>query len=89
MHVRVRDGDPCKRVAIVIDSGAAENVIPRGWFGATPAGSSEEGIQFVGAGGKPLGNYGTKTILFVPESNPLLSEGFRWQASISTRETLQ
>ena len=51
---------------IVVDSGAAECVMPRGWFPGVEAWPAKEGLRFAGANGADLGNYGQKLIEFTP-----------------------
>ena len=66
MHVRIKIGEKWEKRTIVMDSGAVENVMPRGWFDHIPTQRAQAGVQF-GADGTPLGNYGRKLIQFYPE----------------------
>ena len=70
-------GSKKKRVKIVVDSGAAENVMPHGWFPELSTQPAEAGVHFVAADGSPLGNYGRKKITFVAEET---SAGFSGRA---------
>ena len=56
-----------KRVKVVVDSGAAENVMPHSWFPDIATAPAKTGVQFVAADGNPLGNYGRKLITFQAE----------------------
>jgi len=51
---------------IAIDSGAADNVMPRGVMTNVELLEKEKGVGFAGANGSELGNYGRRVIEFVP-----------------------
>jgi hypothetical protein len=55
-----------KRCKIVVDSGAAENVMPKDILPGISASEPKRGLKFVAANGKDLGNYGRKVVEFVP-----------------------
>ena len=69
LYAKIKDGDTWRTVKIVIDSGAAENVMPRSWLPALAVLPRTEGVNFVGPDGKALGNYGRKFITFLPETS--------------------
>ena len=51
---------------IVVDSGAAENVMPWSWLENSKTISKQEGIRFVAANGGAMGNYGRRVVEFEP-----------------------
>ena len=51
MDVIFKDGAAKKRGKIVVDSGAAENVMPWAWLENTETLKKQEGIHFVAANG--------------------------------------
>ena len=60
------NGDEAIRGEVIIDSGAADNVMPRGMLASVVTRAKEEGIKFVAADGAEIGNYGRKDVQFVP-----------------------
>ena len=60
------DGDNAVKGEVIIDSGAADNVMPNGLMEGTVTREKEKGVNFVTADGNHLGNYGRKNIRFVP-----------------------
>ena len=60
------NGDEAVRGEVIIDSGAADHVMPRGMLGAVITREKEAGITFVAADGAEIGNYGRKDVQFVP-----------------------
>ena len=66
MKVWVQAGDVRKRATIVVDSGASECVMPKGWLLELPTMKAAAGIRFTCAKGKDLGNYGKKLVEFRP-----------------------
>ena len=73
LEVAFQNGDQWVEGAIVIDSGAAGNVMPQGVLEKILALEDKNGTKFVGADGKPLGNYGIKTVRFVPQPNEVFT----------------
>ena len=59
-------GDEALKGEIVVDSGAADNVMPAKVLDGFKTLPAQEGINFVGADGEPIGNYGRKQVQFVP-----------------------
>ena len=59
-------GDKRIRGEVVVDSGAADNVMPRGSLEEVELKEKEAGVKFVGADGGEIGNYGRKEVRFVP-----------------------
>lgn len=55
-----------KRGKIVVDSGAAENVMPKSWLAEVTTLKKQEGVRFIAANGQEIGNYGRKKIDFEP-----------------------
>ena len=51
---------------IVIDSGAADNVMPCEGLTEVPLQPREQGINFTNANGKPMANHGRKDVQFIP-----------------------
>ena len=60
------NGDEAIRGEVIVDSGAADNVMPRGMLGSVATWEKEAGIKFVAADGAEIGNYGRKDVQFVP-----------------------
>jgi hypothetical protein len=67
-HVKVKmwDGDKYVDGEIVIDSGAADNVMPKEVLKNLDMLEKEAGVRFQGANGAEMGNYGRKKIDFIP-----------------------
>ena len=61
---------------IIIDSGAAECVMPRHMLPEIEERAAKQGIRFAAANGGEMGNYGRKLIHFCPRS----AEGFTRRA---------
>ena len=86
MEVMVRCGDAWEKGQIIIDSGAAENMMPRQWYQQAKALERMNGVGFIAANGVEIGNYGRKFIEFYPlefEYEPLFSGGHRTQQASS------
>ena len=66
MEVVFKDGEVKKRGKIVVDSGAAENVMPWSWLERSKTMERQEGIHFVAANGGSMGNYGRRVVEFEP-----------------------
>ena len=64
MNVMVWDGNVKKKCKVVVDSGAAENVMPREWSQNIETAPRKKGVRFVSANGEELGNYGQKQVQF-------------------------
>jgi hypothetical protein len=60
------DGDRAVQGEVIVDSGAADNVMPNGMLGGVITREREHGVNFVAADGGRLGNYGRKDIQFIP-----------------------
>ena len=60
------NGDEAVRGEVIIDSGAADHVMPRGMLENIVTREKEAGIKFVAADGAEIGNYGRKDVQFVP-----------------------
>jgi hypothetical protein len=61
---------------IVVDSGAAENVMPAEVLDNVQMEPKKENVRFVAANGAEMKNYGRKTVIFIPAA----VEGFNGQA---------
>ena len=59
-------GETTERGEAVIDSGGADHVMPKDLLKSIELKPKEPSINFVTAGGDPLGYYGRKEITFVP-----------------------
>ena len=51
---------------VIVDSGAADHVIPKDSLADIPIRAPEEGVRFVAADGAEIGNYGRKDVQFIP-----------------------
>ena len=67
LEVMFMDGDLVFAGKIVVDSGAAENVMPSGVLNHTEMKGKEPGVRFMSANGKEMWNYGRKQVRFVPK----------------------
>ena len=59
-------GEHAERGKIVIDSGAADNVMPAKALPGVQIQPKEPGVNFTSANGKPMDNHGRKDVHFVP-----------------------
>ena len=71
LDVMFNVGGGQRKGQIVVDSGAAECVMPRDVLKELVTKPKAEGVKFVAANGEEIGNYGRKVVDFVP---------FAWQA---------
>ena len=60
------DGEKAVRGEVIVDSGAADNVMPRDILTGIVTQEKEKGTRFVAADGGELGTYGRKDVQFVP-----------------------
>ena len=60
------DGEKAVKGEVIVDSGAADNVMPRGVLTGITTREKEPGSRFVAADGGELGNYGRKDVQFCP-----------------------
>ena len=60
------NGETAERGKIVIDSGAADNVMPADGLHDVPMGAKDTNVNFSTASGKPMANYGRKDVEIVP-----------------------
>ena len=65
MDVVFLDGETAVQGEVVVDSGAADNVMPNRVMNNIEV-TAPETCTFVGANGKPMGNYGRKNVQFIP-----------------------
>ena len=66
MEVYFIDGDLRMSGEIIIDSGAAECVMPRDMLPNLEQLEAKAGVRFAAANGGSMGNYGRKQINFIP-----------------------
>ena len=66
LDVIFMNGAKAERGRIVIDSGAADNVMPCEGLTEVPLQPREQGINFTNANGKPMANHGRKDVQFIP-----------------------
>ena len=66
VEVMFQIGETWKKGTLTIDSGAEENVMPKGWYDQIELMEKKDGIRFMGADGSDLGNYGRKLMEFIP-----------------------
>ena len=60
------DGESAAQGEVIVDSGAADNVMPKGMLTGIVMREKERGTKFVAADGGELGNYGRKDVQFCP-----------------------
>ena len=60
------NGDEAQAGEIIVDSGAADNVMPQDALEKVEMGAKHEGVRFMGADGQEMEYHGTKEINFVP-----------------------
>ena len=66
LDVVFMNGDTAERRVIVIDSGAADNVMPAAGLSEVPLQPKEQGVNFTSADGSPMDNHGRKEVQFIP-----------------------
>ena len=66
VEVMFQIGDKWVKGILTIDSGAEENVMPKGWYDEIELLEKKAGIKFMGADGTDLGNFGRKLMEFIP-----------------------
>ena len=66
LDVIFMNGEKAERGRIVIDSGAADNVMPCNGLSEVPIQPREPGVNFTSANGKPMANHGRKDVQFIP-----------------------
>ena len=66
LDVVFMNGDTAERGVIVIDSGAADNVMPAAGLSEVPLQPKEQGVNFTSADGSPMDNHGRKEVQFIP-----------------------
>ena len=60
------NGETAERGKILIDSGAADNVMPADGLKEVPMSAKDQNVHFSTASGQPMANYGRKDVEFVP-----------------------
>ena len=66
LDVVFMNGDTAERGVIVIDSGAADNVMPAAGLSEVALQPKEQGVNFTSADGSPMDNHGRKDVQFIP-----------------------
>ena len=66
LDVIFMNGSKAERGRIVIDSGAADNVMPCDGLSEVPIQPREPGVNFTSANGKPMANHEWKDVQFIP-----------------------
>ena len=66
LDVIFMNGEKAERGRIVVDSGAADNVMPSEELLELDMMPKEQGVNFTAANGKPMANHGRKDVQFVP-----------------------
>ena len=66
IKVKVMSGNREVVSSIVVDSGAAECVMPKDWYPESQEMEAKKGVRFAGANGNDLGNFGRKLLEFTP-----------------------
>ena len=66
LDVMFLNGETAERGKILIDSGAADNVMPADGLKEVPMGAKDQNVHFSTASGQPMANYGRKDVEFVP-----------------------
>ena len=66
IKAKILEKGELKDYEIVIDSGAADNVMPKSILQGVQLLAKQAGVRFAGANGNELGNYGRRKISFVP-----------------------
>ena len=81
MEVLIHGADSEKRRGkLVVDSGAAESVMPWDWLQDLPTLPRAEGVRFVAANGGEIGNYGRKVIEFEAAKANVKEQVFKRQS---------
>ena len=63
---REKRGGKKEKGTIVVDSGAADNVMPSEKLQGLEMMPREPGVNFASANGKPMANHGRKEVQFIP-----------------------
>ena len=79
LDVVFMNGENAERGRIVIDSGAADNVMPAAELTETPLLPKEQGVNFTSANGKPMANHGRRDVQFVPFQSWEAVTGYKWE----------
>ena len=66
LEVIFLNGETAEKGKIIIDSGAADNVMPANELKSVPMSERDRSVNFTTASGKPMQNYGRKDVAFVP-----------------------
>ena len=69
VEAKIWDGGKMADFEIVIDSGAADNIMPKEMLEGLEMMEKQAGVRFQGANGSELGNYGRKIFDFVPKQS--------------------
>ena len=77
------------RGEVIVDSGAADNVMPHGRLESIITREKEAGVKFVAADGAEIGNYGRKDVQFVPVDfwEEVMGSPFTGRAQAITRRS--
>ena len=70
IKVKVLSGTREVTSSIVVDSGAAECVMPKDWYPDSQQMEEKKGVKFAGANGQDLGNFGRTLLEFIPFHRP-------------------
>ena len=79
LEVMVINGEVVTPAKIIVDSGAAENVMPNQMFRNVEMKEKKKGVRFMAANGKEMSNYGQKDLTFIPKEF--------WKAAGFTRQS--
>ena len=60
------NGESAAQGEVVVDSGAADNVMPNEFLEEIELHPKEVGVNFVAADGVTVGNYGRRDVQFIP-----------------------
>ena len=69
IDVVFRCGETWEQGVMTVDSGAEDCVMPWNWYKKVEASEKAHGVQFMGADGTDLGNYGKKLMEFIPKAD--------------------
>jgi hypothetical protein len=67
LEVMVINGGVATPAKIIVDSGAAENVMPQKLMRGVPMKEKKAGVRFMAANGEEMANYGQKDLQFIPK----------------------
>ena len=83
------NGESAEKGKILIDSGAADNVMPANELKEVPMGERDRNVNFTTASGKPMQNYGRKDVEFVPAAFWETQYGYPFRGAVRVNPSIK